>query len=137
MKKKHWRSFEEARKFVRSLKLKNQGDWFEYSKSEKRPSDIPSNPQLNYKKEWKSWGDWLGTGNLSNRDLPFLPWSEAEKEYKRVGKKYNLKNRADWFRFTKTNAYKKTNLSKILPVWPERVYTKEKVWRKMKNEKEI
>ena len=129
--KSNTRSFKQTRKFVKALKMKGQNDWFEYCKSGKKPSDIPSNPQFNYKKEWKGWGDFLGTGNISNRDLPFLPWSEAKIEYKRIAKKYGLKNRADWLRFTKTDEYKKTNLSKILPIYPERVYTKEKVGRKM------
>ena len=63
MKKKHWRPFEEARKFARSLKLKNQGEWVEYCKSDERPSDIPTNPHNAYKNDgWKSLGDWLGTG---------------------------------------------------------------------------
>ena len=129
--KKTFSSFEKARDFAQSLNLKGQKDWHEYAKSGKLPKYIPSNPQLNYKKEWKGWGEFLGTGNISNRDLPFLPWSEAEIEYKMIAKKYGLKNRADWLRFTKTDEYKKTNLSKILPIYPERVYTKEKVGRKM------
>ena len=63
MKKKQWRPFEEAKKFVRSLKLKNQDEWMEYSKSDERPSDIPTNPHAAYKNDgWKSLGDWLGTG---------------------------------------------------------------------------
>ncbi len=61
MKKKQWRPFEEAKKFVRSLKLKNQDEWMEYSKSDERPSDIPTNPHNAYKNDgWKSLGDFLG-----------------------------------------------------------------------------
>jgi hypothetical protein len=54
-------SFEEAREFARSLKLKNQIEWFEHSKSKQIPLNIPSNPQRKYKDKWIGWPDWLGT----------------------------------------------------------------------------
>jgi hypothetical protein len=53
--------FVEARSFVHTLKLKSQGDWLVYSKSGKRPNNIPSHPNQTYKgKGWSSWADWLG-----------------------------------------------------------------------------
>ena len=59
MKRGNWRSFVEAKKFVRSLKLTNQHDWKKYAKSGKRPKDIPHDISKIYKKKWISWGDWL------------------------------------------------------------------------------
>ena len=50
MKKKNWRSFKEARKFVQKLKLKGWKEWLNYCKSGKKPNNIPSNPQNVYKK---------------------------------------------------------------------------------------
>ena len=35
-----WRPFKEAREFVHSLKLRNNIEWREYSKSEEKPDDI-------------------------------------------------------------------------------------------------
>ena len=56
-----WRSFEEARDFVRSLKLKSVREWHEWSQSDDKPPDIPATPQEVYKgKGWKTWGDFLG-----------------------------------------------------------------------------
>ena len=49
---KTYREFTKARNFVRSLKLKNQKQWYAYTKSENRPMDIPSAPHTAYKKEW-------------------------------------------------------------------------------------
>ena len=66
--KKKWRTFKEARKFVRSLKLKGESEWSKYSKSGKRPDDIPGHPGRNYK-EWKGWGDFLGIGRVANQDI--------------------------------------------------------------------
>jgi len=59
--KQKWKSFHEAREFVRSLQLDNQKDWRRWS-AEHRPSDIPSHPHTAYKTcGWLSWRDWLGT----------------------------------------------------------------------------
>ena len=59
-----FRPFPEAREFVRSLELKNQSEWNRYSKSGKKPADIPSDPHSSYKSEWKGYPDWLGTGTI-------------------------------------------------------------------------
>ena len=56
-----WRSFDEARAFVRSLGLKSHEEWKVYCASKNKPTDIPSNPQEVYAgKGWISWGDFLG-----------------------------------------------------------------------------
>ncbi|MBE43614.1 MAG: hypothetical protein CMO16_00300 [Thaumarchaeota archaeon] len=59
--KKVWRSFEEARKFTRSLKLRNQTEWNQYYMSNKdgipKPDDIPSAPWKIYKNDWNGWID--------------------------------------------------------------------------------
>ena len=47
-----YRSFEDARKFVQSLNLKNMKEWQEYCKSGGKPEDIPATPWTVYK-EWK------------------------------------------------------------------------------------
>jgi len=44
-----YRSFEEAKKFIRSLNLKSVVEWQEYCKSGKKPDDIPANPNTVYK----------------------------------------------------------------------------------------
>lgn len=58
--KSRWLPFKIARKYVRSLKLKNDMDWREYCSSGDRPYDIPSNPKMVYGSEWKGLRDWLG-----------------------------------------------------------------------------
>ena len=56
-----WRSFEDARDFVRSLKLKSVKQFREWSQSDDKPPDIPTTPHRVYKgKGWKTWGDFLG-----------------------------------------------------------------------------
>jgi len=58
--KKNFRPFKEARKFARNLKLNGNRAWNKWSKSNKRPNDIPSCPHKIYKDYWISWPDWLG-----------------------------------------------------------------------------
>jgi len=48
-----FRSFQEAREFVRKLNLKSQKEWKEYCTSGNKPDDIPSNPWEVYT-EWKN-----------------------------------------------------------------------------------
>lgn len=60
-------SFDEARKFVRKLGLKNTYEWEDYKKGKfkqlKRiPNNIPKSPAIFYKdKGWIGMRDWLGT----------------------------------------------------------------------------
>ena len=78
-----WKSFEDAREFARSLKLKNPGEWNTFSKSGKRPDDIPAGPAYTYKKQgkWVGWSDFLGTGNLTSKQLreQYYSYDDAKK----------------------------------------------------------
>ena len=65
---REYRSFKEARAFVRRLGLKSQCEWRAYCKSGKKPDDIPANPNRTYAKAgWAGMGDWLGTGTVARR----------------------------------------------------------------------
>ena len=56
-----FRTFEDARVYVRTLGLKSVKEWQAWRKSGARPHDIPSAPDTTYKSSgWKSWGDFLG-----------------------------------------------------------------------------
>ncbi len=116
--------YQEAREHISSLKLTNEGDWRIFRKSGKLPSNIPSNPNRTYKnKGWKGMGDWLGTGNVSSRNLSqkFLSFNEARKEVRELAKKYNLKNWEDW-----TKAKKEGKIPQNIPSSPNNVYTKKR-----------
>ena len=99
MNKDKFLSFEDAKDFVRGLKLKNLKDWQNY----KKPVFIPSTPNRTYSDNWISWSDWLGTNNISQRDRKFLSFKEAKefiqplkfpssKEYKKYHKINGIKN---------------------------------------------
>jgi hypothetical protein len=95
---KKFRDFESARDFVRSLGLKSREEWQTYYQSGKKPDDIPANPNRDYKKEFKTMGDWLGTGTVSTRDRTYLPFTEARDFARSLG----LKNREEWNEYCKS-----------------------------------
>ena len=46
---------------MRRLGLKSGTEWREYSKSGKKPADIPATPNQTYAEDgWTGIGDWLG-----------------------------------------------------------------------------
>jgi len=96
--KKKWKTFEEARKFAHSLKLKSNREWREYHKSDIKPKDIPSNPVKVYSKEWTNWGDWLGTGKIQPQKRTYLSFKKA----KEFVSKLKLKNRTEWYNYLKS-----------------------------------
>ena len=125
--------FSKARKYARSLQLKSQREWFEHYENNELPFPIRIFVDVAYKnKGWKSWDDFLGSGTISflKKSQNWPPWKDAKKEYQKLAKKHGLKGMGDWRQFSKTH---RRELEKInLPANPWRVYTKERVWRKMK-----
>jgi superfamily II DNA or RNA helicase len=112
-----YRSFKEARAFVRNFKLKNVSEWNAYSKSGKLPKDIPSNPNNTYKNSgWNSYGDWLGTGNIGPRMRQFLSFKEARE----FAHNLMFRNVAEWRVFAQSD-----KLPNNIPSNPVSVYRKE------------
>jgi hypothetical protein len=69
------RPFEEAKAFVRSLRLSTIEDWHLYIKSGNLPADIPRRPDFCYRESkklerggvWYSWSDWLGSKSTASQ----------------------------------------------------------------------
>ena len=60
-------SFAKALVFARSLGLNGVKQWLEWRTSGKRPTNIPSNPNILYKHDgWQGYGHWLGSGKIQN-----------------------------------------------------------------------
>ena len=75
--RKQWRSYESAKRYIQTLDIKTSQQFQEWSRSGKRPVDIPSNPRNTYKSEWKGWDDFLWDSELledtelsENTELP-------------------------------------------------------------------
>jgi len=123
--KKSFRPFTKARKYVQSLGIKNQKEWNQFRKSRKKPDDIPTGPNIIYKKEWKGWGDFLGTGYIANQNRKFLPWEDAKKLYQKIAKENNISTFSAWLKYVKTH-----KLPKGLPPYPVDIYTEKRVRKK-------
>lgn len=73
-----WLKFETAKAIIKPLQLTQVQ--FNRLGTNGRPNGIPSYPQLAYKSQWVSWGDFLGTGrihSLKARDM-FIPFEECQ-----------------------------------------------------------
>jgi hypothetical protein len=90
--KKQFRDFESAREFVRKLNLKGQKEWYAYCTSGNKPEDIPSAPYSTYKKDFKGYGDWLGSGTIANFNKVYRSFTESRY----FTRKLNLKNYTEW-----------------------------------------
>jgi len=115
-----WMPFEEARDFIRSLKLKGNNDWRKYSKSRAKPGDLPTHPDRTYKnKGWFGWGDWLGTGTIATFNRKYRRFEEA-REFVRSLK---IKGDYEWREYCKSE-----NLPADIPSNPNNTYSN-KGWK--------
>jgi hypothetical protein len=113
-------SFEDARKFVQALYLKSGTEWNKYSKSNQKPENIPTTPNETYKKEWISWGDYLGTGNIAHRYRQYRSFEDARKFVQAL----RLKSYKDWTEYCKSG-----NKPQDIPASPYVTYKNE--WKEM------
>jgi hypothetical protein len=117
-KRKQMRSYEECKKFVRSLGIKTENQWRAWCKNNKRPINIPYSFQPAYPKEWISMGEFLGTGFIADKNKVWKKFDEAKK----IVQKYGFKN-MDEFK----KAWNSGKISKNIPANPGQVY-KNKGW---------
>ena len=111
--------YEKAKKYVHKVNLKNQKEWQDFSKSDKKPAFIPAAPQKVYKgKGWTNLGDWLGTGVFAPKDREYWPYEKANEFAQSSG----IKSAKQWFLASKGD-----ELPATLPANPAQIY-KQKGW---------
>ena len=125
--KKQYLEFNDAKRFVHELKFTRQIQWIDYCKSGNKPENIPYHPDRTYKNlGWRNFGDWLGTGRISNRDKKFRSFLNARKYVHAL----KLNTDEEWRKFSKTHGKLLEKLyipSKLL-----RTYSKENANSKSK-----
>ena len=89
--------FHETRKFVHKLGLKSRKEWQKYCKAGKKPDDIPVAPNSAYKKEWKGWGDFLGTGFVAYFNRKYKTFNQSRK----FARSLKLKSIVEWTKYCK------------------------------------
>jgi hypothetical protein len=98
---KIWRKFSDARKYIRSLELKNSDELSKLSKKRLLPDDIPSNPRRVYKNDgWMGMGDWLGNGQRPG-NIEYKSFEEARK----FARSLKFSRYKQWREFTKTKDF--------------------------------
>jgi hypothetical protein len=127
-----WMTFDQARKFVRRLKLKNQSeyrDWVVGRLRRKgllaRPDGVPNNPDQIYSGQWQGLNDFIGTPKPRTVDRTWRPFKQA-KEYVRS---LNLSSYKEYREWTKGNLKNKPIFPDDIPAHPYGVYGEEKGWK--------
>ena len=93
--------FKKALLYARSLDLKSQVQWHEWSKSGARPGNISCRPDGVYKHDgWQGYGHWLGTGNVKYGSKNFLPFKKALL----YARSLDLKGKVQWEEWSQSGA---------------------------------
>jgi hypothetical protein len=116
--------FQDARDYVRSLKLNNWESFKTLYKEGSLPKNIPSKPYNSYKSEgWISVGDFLGTGRISNQNRIYKSFDEAKKFLKPL----KFKSRGEYYKWHRLN--KPTDLPSNL----HKIYGQNNKWKGLGN----
>ena len=118
-KNKQWLLYDEAKKYLKDLKINGQKDWSVYCHSGNKPFDIPSDPRGVYKEEWSGWSDFLSSGNVARQNLEYTSIAEAKKYML----ENNIRSEKQWIKHCKEN--RKPN---DIPRDLRAVYSKKGVW---------
>jgi hypothetical protein len=111
---REYRPFKKARAYVHRLGLKSQAEWFKYSRSGKKPDDIPQGPNRTYENAgWTTYGDWLGTGTVATRLRKYRSFKKARAFVRSL----SLKSAAEWLDYCKSG--KKPD---DIPIKPYKTY---------------
>jgi hypothetical protein len=106
--KSHWLKYEDSKKIVTKLGLKNRSEWITYRKINEL-ENIPIYPDQFYKNiGWTTWRNWFGN-----------EWRDF-KEARKFVTKLGFKNRDNWFQYCKSG-----NKPDNIPASPQLVYKKE------------
>jgi hypothetical protein len=116
---KSFLSYDDAKKDVQKLGLRSHTEWVKFRQSGKRPKNIPSNPSDFYKKEFKGYGDFLGTGTIANQNREFLSYDNTKK----IIKKYKIHTQKEY-----RNLAKIGKLPKNFPRDPQKSYEEFQSW---------
>ena len=113
----NYRSYEEAKKYAQSIKLKNSDQWYQFTKSKNFPPDVPKAPYFTYANKFEGMGVFLGTGNV--REKEFIPYQKAKK----YAQSLKLKSGSEWYKHTKSKDFPNN-----IPVMPQQSYKSFESW---------
>ena len=95
----NWRPFEDARAYVRNLRLSNGAEWLQCVNNSRLPPDIPASPEYIYKDTgWLGMGDWLGTGYIAPSKRRYRLFKDARAFVRSLG----LKTSFEWIKYSRS-----------------------------------
>jgi len=127
---KNQRSFEEAREFVRSLYLKDKGDWKKYCLRElpdydAKPSQIPMHPSIRWPGYWLGWDDWLGIGSKKHeRSSDKVDFYMGYRDARIFARSLGLKSKREWKLYTDNLIKTKKPMPVTMPRNPQATYSR-------------
>lgn len=125
----NYRSFESAKKFARSLRLRNKDEWTRYAKGEMshlppKPTDIPSRVDKIFKGNgWSGFDDFLGTAKSRDLSRNFRSF-ESARAFARTLK---LNNTEEWKEYVEGKRPDLKKLPDDVPANPDEIY-RDKGW---------
>jgi hypothetical protein len=111
-------SYEQAKKYIQALGIKTQHEFFAWRKSGQRPDTMPPDPNRAYF-EFKSWGDFLGTGRIANQNRKYRSYEEAKVFLKPL----NISSQTHFRELLELGI-----IPPDIPRNPHAYYSKHKVW---------
>ena len=82
-KRKNFMSYTKAQQLIKKQKIQTKPIFEKWSRTKKRPDNFPSNPSITYKKQWKGWGYFLGTGRTAEKRKNFMSYTKAQQLIKK------------------------------------------------------
>jgi len=111
-----------AKKLVKQMGIKSGKEYRKFCKSGKVQKNLPTNPNMIYKKNWNGWGDFLGTGTISVNILT-TSWLDYQNAMKFV-RSLKLASQTQWREYCKSG-----RKPQDIPSQPNRVYKKQRLER--------
>jgi superfamily II DNA or RNA helicase len=111
-------SFQDAKKICLQHNIKSVKEYRKFF-NENKNYNIPKNPEITYKNEWISYGDYLGTDSLASNIIKNHRYSFDEA--KNVLKPFGLKNVSDYKKIRNSSVENKLKL----PANPDQIYKNE------------
>lgn len=125
--RKNYRSFEQARSYVRSLRLSKEEEWEDFIEGRlpekgKLPPDVPRNPEEVYQdKGWTNLTDWI-----SDHYHPVIVQNRDFEEARAFARSLNFKSIQEWEEYRNSRS-EESACPEDIPVWPPHAY-KGKGW---------
>jgi hypothetical protein len=113
-KDKKFFSFQECQNYLLSKQIDSKQK-FEDWRIKKENDLVPSRPDITYKENWKSWGEFFKTGRIADieKHNSFLSYEDAKEFLKR----YNFKNEEEFYKWAKSE-----NRPHNIPASPRKTY---------------